>query len=104
MQGDQQYAAEYKGVVYFLASAQELRRFRENPERFAPQLVGCDPVILDIADRAVPGDIKYAAYFEGELFLFVSEKSRQIFQQDPRKFIRAKHVMKVDDLDQKRLE
>ena len=104
VQGDQQYAAEYKGVVYFLASAQELRRFRESPDRFAPQLVGCDPVILDIADRAVPGDIKYAAYFEGELYLFVSEKSRQIFQQDPRKFIRARHVMKVDDLDQKRLE
>lgn len=104
VQGDQQYAAEYKGVIYFLASSQELWRFRENPERFAPQLLGCDPVILDIADRAVPGNIKYAAYFEGELYLFVSEKSRQIFQQDPRKFIRVKHVLKVDDLDQKRLE
>jgi YHS domain-containing protein/thiol-disulfide isomerase/thioredoxin len=102
--GDQQYAAEYKGVVYFLASSQELWRFRENPDRYAPQILGCDPVILDIADRAVPGDVRYAAYFDGELYLFVSEKSRQIFQQDPRKFIRVKHVLKVDDLDQKRLE
>jgi YHS domain-containing protein/thiol-disulfide isomerase/thioredoxin len=104
VQGDRQFAAEYKGVVYFLASSDELWRFRENPDRFAPQIMGCDPVILDIADRAVPGNIRYAAYFEGELYLFVSEKSRQIFQEDPHKFIRAKHVLKVDDLDQKCLE
>ncbi len=102
--GEQQYAAEYKGIVYFLTSAEELRRFRESPDRFAPQILGCDPVILDIADRAVPGDIRYAAFFDGELYLFVSDKSRQIFKQDPRRFVRTKHVLQVDELDEKRLE
>jgi YHS domain-containing protein/thiol-disulfide isomerase/thioredoxin len=102
--GEQQYAAEYKGIVYFLASAQELRRFKESPDHYAPQILGCDPVILDIADRAVPGDIRYAAFFEGDLYLFVSDKSRQLFRQDPRRFVRSKHVLKVDDLDEKRLE
>ncbi len=104
VQGEQHFAAEYKGIVYFLASAQELRRFQESPDRFAPQILGCDPVILDIADRAVPGDIRYAAFFDGELYLFVSDKSRQIFKKDPRRFLRAKHVLKVDELDEKRLE
>ena len=61
-------------------------------------------MILDIADRAVPGDIRYAAFFEGDLYLFVSEKSRALFQQDPHRFARPKHVLKVDDLDEKRLE
>ena len=37
VQGDQHFAAEYKGIVYFLASAQELRRFQESPDRFAPK-------------------------------------------------------------------
>lgn len=104
LQGEQQFAAEYKGTVYFLTSAQELRRFKESPDRFAPQILGCDPVILDIADRAVPGDIRYAAFFDGELYLFVSDKSRQLFKQDPRRFVRTKHVLKVDELDEKRLE
>jgi YHS domain-containing protein/thiol-disulfide isomerase/thioredoxin len=102
--GQQQFAAEYKGTVYFLTSSQELISFRENPERYAPQILGCDPVILDIADRAVPGDVRFAAFFDGELYLFVSDKSRQIFKQDPRRFVRAKHVLKVDELEEKRLE
>jgi len=104
LQGEQQFAADYKGIVYFLASVEELRQFKESPERYAPQILGCDPVILDVADRAVPGDIRYAAFFDGELYLFVSDKSRQTFRQDPRRFVRTKHVLKVDELDEKRLE
>lgn len=102
--GEQQYSVEYKGIVYFLTTQQEQTQFRDNPDRYAPQILGCDPVILDIADRAVPGDIRFAAFFEGELYLFVSEKSRNLFKQDPRRFIRARHVFQVDDLDEKRLE
>jgi YHS domain-containing protein len=102
--GEQQFAADYKGIVYFLASTEELRQFKESPERYAPQILGCDPVILDVADRAVPGDIRYAAFFDGELYLFVSDKSRETFRQDPRRFVRTKHVLKVDELDEKCLE
>lgn len=102
--GEQQYSIEYKGIVYFLTSQQELMQFREKPEHYAPQILGCDPVILDIADRAVPGDIRFAAFFDGELYLFVSEKSRDLFKQDPRRFIRARHALQVDDLEEKRLE
>jgi YHS domain-containing protein/thiol-disulfide isomerase/thioredoxin len=102
--GDQQYSVEYKGIVYFMTSAQEQTQFRDNPDRYAPQILGCDPVILDIADRAVPGDIRFAAFFDGELYLFVSEKSRQLFKLEPRRFIRARHALQVDELDEKRLE
>jgi YHS domain-containing protein/thiol-disulfide isomerase/thioredoxin len=104
LRGEKQFAADYKGIVYFLASSEELRQFKVSPERYAPQILGCDPVILDVADRAVPGDIRYAAFFDGELYLFVSDKSRQTFRQDPRRFVRTKHVLKVDELDEKCLE
>jgi YHS domain-containing protein len=102
--GEREYSADYKGVVYFLASADELRQFKESPARFAPQILGCDPVILDVADRAVPGDIRYAAFFDGELYLFVSEKSRDTFRHDPRRFVRTKHVLQVDELDEKAIQ
>lgn len=104
VRGSRQMAWSYKGIVYYLASAEEFRRFKENPDRYAPQVMGCDPVILDITDRAVPGDIRFAAFYEGELYLFVSTKSRETFSKDPERFVRAKHVLKVDELDDKRLE
>jgi YHS domain-containing protein/thiol-disulfide isomerase/thioredoxin len=102
--GGQEFAAEYQGIVYFLATSDELRLFKERPERFAPQILGCDPVILDIADRAVPGDVRYAAYFDGELYLFISDKSRQLFKNDPHRFVRARHAQNIDELKRKHLE
>jgi thiol-disulfide isomerase/thioredoxin/YHS domain-containing protein len=104
MKGSDRWSYEYKGVVYYLTSEEELRLFKSGADRYAPQILGCDPVILDIADRAVEGDIRYAAFFDGELFLFVSDKSRQTFREDPDRFVRTKHVQNIDDLQGKRLE
>lgn len=104
MRGNDQWKCEHKGVTYYMTSAEELKLFQEGPDRYAPQVLGCDPVILDIADRAVSGDIRFAAFFDGELFLFVSEKSRQTFRDDPDRFVRTKHVLNIDDLQGKRLD
>jgi YHS domain-containing protein len=104
MRGSDRFAWEYKGITYHMTSAEELQQFKNDADRFAPQVLGCDPVILDVTDRAVSGDIRYAAFFDGELYLFVSEKSRQAFRQDPDRFVRTKHVLNIDDLEDKRLE
>lgn len=104
MRGSDRWAWEHEGVTYFMTSADELRQFKDGADRFAPQVLGCDPVILDITDRAVSGDIRFAAFFDGELYLFVSDKSRQAFRQDPDRFVRTKHVLKFDDLEDKRVE
>ncbi|HEV7998521.1 MAG TPA: thioredoxin family protein [Planctomycetaceae bacterium] len=104
MRGNDRWACDYEGITYYMNSAEELKQFKDGADRFAPQVLGCDPVILDITDRAVSGDIRYAAFFDGELYLFVSEKSRQAFREDPDRFVRTKHVLKIDDLEDKRLE
>jgi YHS domain-containing protein/thiol-disulfide isomerase/thioredoxin len=104
MRGNDRWKWEFEGVTYYMTSAEELQQFKDGADRYAPQVLGCDPVILDIADRAVAGDIRYAAFFDGELYLFVSEKSRQAFRQDPDRFVRTKHVLKIDELEDKRLD
>ncbi|HET6327011.1 MAG TPA: thioredoxin family protein [Planctomycetaceae bacterium] len=104
MRGNDRWSWAYEGITYYMNSAEELRQFKEGADRYAPQVLGCDPVILDVTDRAVAGDIRYAAFFDGELYLFVSEKSRQTFRDDPDRFVRTKHVLKLDDLEDKRLE
>ena len=43
----------------------------------APRLIGCDPVVFSETERAIPGSTRFGAYFEGDLFLFVSSATRE---------------------------
>ena len=73
--------------------------FRNNPEAYAPKLLGCDPVILWESDRAVAGDIRYGAFFDDELYLFKTEERRRQFKANPEKYIRLQHAVKVDQIE-----
>lgn len=101
--GDPRFEHEYQGIVYYLASAKELREFAERPGQFAPQLLGCDPVILWKTDRAVAGSTQFGAYFDNELYLFSSEDSRRQFKVNPLKFTRTQHVLRVDQIEGSRI-
>lgn len=92
--GHRKYAQRFHGVVYYLSSATAFVAFSHNPSAYAPRLLGCDPVILFSSDRAVRGDVRFGAYYEGELYLFDSEENRQRFQQDPARYARSRHVLR----------
>ena len=98
--GSPKFAWDYKEVTYYFSSREELVEFRNDPEAFAPKLLGCDPVILWESDKAVAGDIKYAAFFDDELFLFKSDERRKQFKANPEKYIRLQHALKVDQIEQ----
>jgi YHS domain-containing protein/thiol-disulfide isomerase/thioredoxin len=95
--GDAKYRALYKGIEYRFNSEAEQQQFLVSPERFAPQLLGCDPVILQETDRALNGGTKYAAYFEGRLYLFVNERTRLKFKQQPQLYTKTQHVLRLED-------
>jgi YHS domain-containing protein/thiol-disulfide isomerase/thioredoxin len=97
--GKPEYAWEHKGITYHLASRTELEEFRAKPEDFAPKLLGCDPVLLWETDRAVPGDTRYGAFFDGELYLFQTADTRKRFKANPPKFMRIQHVLRVDQIE-----
>jgi YHS domain-containing protein/thiol-disulfide isomerase/thioredoxin len=96
--GKPEFAWEYKGLTYYLADDVELNLFRKHPERYAPRLLGCDPVALWETDRAVPGDTAFGAYYDGDLYLFQSDASRRKFKANPPQFTRIQHVLKVDQI------
>ncbi|MDA1018132.1 MAG: thioredoxin family protein [Planctomycetota bacterium] len=98
-----EFAAEYKGVTYYLASATEFSAFQSSPGKFAPQLLGCDPVVLWETDRAVPGTTAYGAYFDGELYLFATTESRTQFKKNPFRYTRTRQVLKLDQIERTRL-
>lgn len=97
--GSREHVWEYHGIEYQFASRDELLDFRSDPELYAPRLLGCDPVLLFETDRAVAGSTRYAAYYDGELYLFTTQESRQRFRQRPTRYVRLQHVLKIEDIE-----
>lgn len=94
--GREDYAVTFHGITYHLAGAAERDRFREAPQQYAPKLLGCDPVVLSERDLALPGDISWGAFYDGELYLFQTEDSRRRFKKDPQRYSRTRHVLREE--------
>lgn len=97
--GKEEFSWPYQGITYQMASRTELEIFKIDPGRYAPQLLGCDPVILNKQDRAIPGNLKYGAYYDQNLYLFVDVESRNEFKKNPDRFSRTMHVLKIEQLE-----
>lgn len=99
VRGSADYTWDYQGITYQMASREELLEFRADPEAYAPRLLGCDPVILWETDRAVAGRTLYGAFYNDELYFFVSAENRKRFKANPQRFIKTQHVLKADQID-----
>ena len=97
--GSPQFSYEYRGQIYVMSSAEALREFEENPTRYAPQYLGCDPVVVYQSDRAVLGSTKFGAFYDDQLYLFVTNDHRQAFKKDPDRFIRTRVVLNLDEVE-----
>ncbi len=96
--GSPQFRAEHRGQVYDFASAELLAEFNENPGRYAPRFLGCDAVVVLESDRAVLGSTRYAAFYDDELYLFVDDDNRQLFKQEPDRYIKTRVVLQIDEI------
>jgi thiol-disulfide isomerase/thioredoxin len=83
-EGDEKFTAIHQGLTYHLLGQNELTSFREQPEKFVPRLLGCDPVALTENDLAIPGSTKFGAFYDGNLFLFENADARSKFKRTRR--------------------
>jgi hypothetical protein len=83
-----------------LASAAELDEVRAQPDRFAPQLQGCDPVVLEERDRAIVGDTRFGVFYDTGLYFFVNADTRARFKAAPHQYTQTKHVLNVDQIEE----
>lgn len=97
--GKAEFTAYHKGITYRLSTETELKEFSANPEKYVPRLLGCDPVILQKTDRAVPGNTKFGAYYDGKLYLFQDEETRAEFKKSPMRYIKTRHVLNADEIE-----
>lgn len=102
--GRPEFSAVYQGVMYRFASKENHRKFLESPAKFAPQDLGCDPVILTKEHRAVPGDARLRLWFDGRLYLFSSNKSLQEFFSRPLSYTSMRSAVRVDDIQRSRMQ
>lgn len=98
VRGKTAFGADYQGLRYYFTSLEDRDDFIAKPTQYAPQLLGCDPVALWDTERAIAGTSKFAAYFDGELYLFNNLTNRDRFKSSPPQFTRTRHV-KLEDIE-----
>jgi YHS domain-containing protein/thiol-disulfide isomerase/thioredoxin len=99
IQGKYEFEMDYKGIGYRFASKANFDQFKKYPDRFAPQVLGCDPVVLSSSHKAIPGRTDFGAFFDGKLYLFKTSDSRTAFKKNPMKYIRIQHALDASKIE-----
>lgn len=97
--GDAQIQAEHKGQLFQFTSEAAKAEFVKSPEKYVPQFMGCDAVLIFTADRVVSGSIEWGAYYDDRLFLFTSQENRRQFKEAPDRYIRTRVVLDVNQIE-----
>ena len=96
--GNPAIVQEYRGVRYQFSSQESLKEFGNDPWRFTPQNLGCDPVVLYRDQKAVTGMIRHGVFFDNRLYLFQTARNKAEFKKSPLQYTRIRHAVRVDDL------
>jgi YHS domain-containing protein/thioredoxin-related protein len=99
IEGNKDFYTIYQDLTYQFSSSEARDLFLEDPDRYVPQLLGCDPVVMWESKRAVVGDTAFGAYYDGRLYLFSNGENRQIFKLDPTRYVRTQQALKIEDLE-----
>lgn len=94
--------ADYRDIRYRFSSEADRELFLRNPAEYAPQDLGCDPIVLTKEGKAVVGDIQYGAFFDQKLYLFTSAQNRELFKKSPLLFIEIRSALRADQIQETR--
>ncbi len=90
--GRDEFTAEHDGLTYRFVDARERDRFERSPEQFAVQEGGRDVVLWDEVQKPLRGSTRFAAYYNGQLYLFYSRESRAQFKKNPARYARGRQA------------
>lgn len=102
--GKENLAIEHRGIRYYFSSEADRELFVKNPSRYAPQDLGCDPVLLTQDLKAVTGSIRYGAFFDSRLYLFRSVENREAFKKNPLQYTQLRAALKAEEIQGTRFE
>jgi YHS domain-containing protein len=97
--GDVRFGAVHGGRTYLFASAEAQKKFLADPQRYAPVLSGCDPVVFAETNQLVDGNHNIGLLIGGKTFFFTSEETLQRFKLSPQAYAdRAYQAMNAGQL------
>jgi YHS domain-containing protein/thioredoxin-related protein len=97
--GKDKITADFRGIRYLFSSEASRDAFLKNPAVYAPQDLGCDPVILTKSQKAIAGSIRFGAFFDNRLYLFTTAENRDKFKAGPLEFTEIRSALRVDQVD-----
>ncbi len=89
VKGSSSHQVVYDGHLYLFPGEKQKKMFVANPVKYLPVLGGDCTVCYAKGGKRVPGDIQHAAFHQGRLFLFASEKQKQMFLADRKAYADA---------------
>jgi YHS domain-containing protein/thiol-disulfide isomerase/thioredoxin len=93
--GDLRFGMQHHGRTYLFAGPEEQQKFLANPDRFSPVMSGDDPVLALDQGQHVAGSRMYGVSYADHVYLFTSEQTLQVFQQNPKRYaaeaVQARH-------------
>jgi YHS domain-containing protein len=82
----QEFQSNYRGQKFHFSSDEARAKFDSNPARYAPAAYGADVVVLIDQKDVAEGTLDYAAWFQGQLYLFASDTAQETFMANPAKY------------------
>lgn len=86
VKGNANFSAVHDGKTYFFPGTGPRQEFINNPAKYAPALGGDCTVCYAKANKRVPGSVKFASLHNDRLFLFPSQKERDLFNRSPKEY------------------
>lgn len=87
--GDPRFSTVYDGTTYHFPGEKQKAMFDANPEKYAPAAGGDCVVCKAEMGASMPGKVDFAALQAGRLFLFPSQKEKDVFLANPAKYAQA---------------
>jgi protein disulfide-isomerase len=84
--GDRRWGAVHRGRTYLFSSQEEQQRFLANPDHYSPAISGQDVVLALDYNQNVEGKRGLGVQYQGRMYFFSSESSRQVFAQNPQRY------------------
>jgi thiol-disulfide isomerase/thioredoxin/YHS domain-containing protein len=85
--GNAQFAVRHRGKIYHCSSEAARAAFLADPDRYSPMLSGYDIVRFLESGQVVTGKRQFGCWFGGRVYLFESEMTRQIFDQNVDRYL-----------------